>query len=375
MQVPFLELSRLNAHYKDAYLAEVDKLYDMGNLIGSAANPYNKAFEEAFAAYCGAAHCVGVSNGLDALVLALRALEIGAGDEVIVPAQTFIATWLAVSQVGATPVAVDVESRSANVDADLVELAITPQTKAIIAVHLHGYMADMKELRRIADAHGLKLIEDSAQAHGCTRDGKRAGAWGDVAAFSFYPAKNLGAFGDAGGVTTQDAALAEKIRELSNYGSKQKYLHESAGANCRLDPVQAAFLSIKLAQLDDVIARRRRIAAAYSAVIPAQEGAAPFYRMLGEVAEDSVWHNFVICCENRDATQKALTDAGIGTLVHYPLIPALQPCYVDAFGRTVAGTPVAKRNSETVLSLPVGEYMRDDEITHVVNTLKQLAGA
>ena len=320
LSVPFLELSRLNAPYKAAFLQKMDAFYDAGNLVGSAGNSFCSAFEEAFAAYCGVGYCVGLSNGLDALVLALRALDIGLGDEVIVPAQTFIATWLAVTQVGAKPVPVDIQPRTSNLDPALVEAAVTERTRCIIAVHLHGYMADMAALRLIADRHGLKLVEDAAQSHGHQRDGKRAGAWGDIAAFSFYPAKNLGAFGDAGGVVTQDASLAQAVRELSNYGSKKKYYHDSLGVNCRLDPIQAVFLLLKLEQLESILQRRRAIAEAYSAVLPSKPGDEPFYRMLHPVEDAPAWHNFVICCQDREAVQEALHAAGIGTLVHYPVI-------------------------------------------------------
>lgn len=373
MKVPFLELSRLNAPYKQEFMQRCEALYDSGFLIGSASNPDCAAFEAHFAAYCGVKHCIGVSNGLDALVLALRALGIGSGDEVIVPAQTFIATWLAVTQVGAIPVPVDVQARSANLDPTRVEAAITPATKAIIAVHLHGYTADMPALKAIADQHGLKLVEDAAQAHGQLRQGVRAGAWGNIAAFSFYPAKNLGAFGDAGGITTNDAALAQTVRELGNYGSAEKYHHTSLGMNCRLDPVHAALLDIKLTALDDVIARRRAIAARYSSVISMEPSHTPFHRMLGPVEEDSVWHNFVICCEDRTAVQEQLSDAGIGTLIHYPLVPALQECYKAEYAHTVANTPVAMENSQTALSLPIGEYLTEDEVNHVVSVLQKLA--
>ncbi|WP_175944753.1 DegT/DnrJ/EryC1/StrS family aminotransferase [Caballeronia sp. BCC1704] len=367
MNVPFLELSRLNARYKQTFFEQLDGFYDAGSLIGGK---HLADFESAFAQYCGTRHCVGVGNGLDALTLSLRALEIGEGDEVIVPAQTFVATWLAVTQVGATNVPVDVEPRSANLDASLVEAAITPRTKAIIAVHLYGATANVAQLKEICARHKLYLIEDAAQAHGDVRDGKKAGAHGDIAAFSFYPSKNLGALGDAGAVVTNSDRLAAKVRELGNYGSAVKYYHESLGTNSRLDPLHAMFLSIKLKHLDEIIEQRRRIASRYDKVVAMTPGDGPVYRLL-DPAQACVWHNYVLVCEDRESVQKRLQEAGVGTSIHYPVIPAAQQCY-ESEGLDPNATPVAKRLSEAVLSLPMGEYMTDAEIDHVCQALSAL---
>ncbi|MDR5751441.1 MULTISPECIES: DegT/DnrJ/EryC1/StrS family aminotransferase [unclassified Caballeronia] len=367
MNVPFLELSRVNAQYKQAFFTQLNGFYEAGMLIGGS---HVTDFENAFAAYCGTKHCVGVGNGLDALTLSLRALGIGPGDEVIVPAQTFVATWLSVTQVGATNVPVDVEPRSANLDAALVEAAITPRTKAIIAVHLYGATANVAELKNIASRHKLFLVEDAAQAHGDVRDGKKAGAHGDIAAFSFYPSKNLGALGDAGAVVTDSEDLAQRVRELGNYGSAAKYYHHSLGTNSRLDPLQALFLSIKLKELDQITESRRRIAARYDRIVGMEPGKGPVYRLL-DPQRNAVWHNYVLVCDDRDSVQQQLQEAGVGTSIHYPVIPAAQECYASA-GFSPGASPVALRLSQSVLSLPIGEYMTDAEIEHVCGALASL---
>lgn len=324
-----------------------------------------QAFEEEFAAYCGAKYCVGVANGLDALHLILRAMEIGAGDEVIVPANTYIATWLAVSYAGAQPVPVEPDERTYNIDPARIEAAITPRTKAILAVHLYGQTADMEPIKEIAVRHGLKVIEDAAQAHGARYKGFRAGNLGDAAGFSFYPSKNLGAFGDGGAVVTNDAALAEKVRVLRNYGSQVKYYNEVKGYNSRLDELQAALLRVNLTKLDEWNERRRQAANLY-------------LQALGETTDlrlpfvpeelEPVWHLFVVRHPKRDALQKHLAATGIGTLIHYPLPPHLQKAYLD-MGFTQGAFPLSERIAEEVLSLPMGAHMSDDEVDYVASQI------
>ena len=365
MKIPFLELSRVNAPYKDSFLKKSSKFIDDGVYIGGT---FVEQFESEFAKYCGVDFCVGVGNGLDALTLSLLALGIGPGDEVLVPAQTFVATWLSVSHIGAINVPVDVESRTANINPDLIEVAITPRTKAIIAVHLYGATADMKRLREIANRYNLHLIEDAAQAHGDTRFGKKAGGHGDIAAFSFYPSKNLGAIGDAGCIVTNSEKLASRVRELGNYGSSIKYQHNSIGFNTRLDPLQALFLSLKLVDLDEIIEKRRSIASRYDKAIASSNSHSPFIYRLLDTSIDSVWHNYIVVCEDRDSVQEQLNNAGVGTGIHYPIIPGLQSCFSSKHFINVA-TPVAENLSKSVLSLPIGEYLNDTEVDYVCDTL------
>ena len=288
--------------------------------------PEVDAFEAEYATYCGAAHCVGVANGLDALHLALRAMDVGPGDEVIVPSNTYIATWLAVSQCGATPVPVEPDERTFNIDPARIEAAITPRTRVLLPVHLYGQPANMDEILAIARKHGLKVLEDGAQAHGARYKGQRLGAHGDAVAWSFYPGKNLGAMGDGGAVTTNDPQLADRLRVLRNYGSRVKYVNEVQGYNSRLDPLQAAILRVKLAHLDEWNERRRAIAARY------QSGLAGCGLALPHVPEwaEPVWHLYVVQHPQRDALQQALNDAGVGTLIHYPIPPHRQQAYADA---------------------------------------------
>lgn len=306
-------------------------------------------FEQNFAAYCQAKYCIGVGNGLDALHLILRGYGIGAGDEVIVPAHTFIATWLAVSQAGATPVPVDVDIQSGNINAALIESAITAKTRAIIPVHLYGQPADMGAIRKIADVHGLKVIEDAAQAHGARHLGQMAGSMGDAAGFSFYPGKNLGALGDGGAVVTNDPDLAARIFQLRNYGSEAKYHHSTLGWNTRLDEMQAAFLNVKLGRLDGWNQARQIAATTYlSALSDVPDLTLP---ALSSGAE-SVWHLFVIRTPARNALQSHLAAHGIGSLVHYPVPPHLQGAYAS-MGMKKGSFPVAERWSDEALSLPL----------------------
>ncbi|MFO1431414.1 MAG: DegT/DnrJ/EryC1/StrS family aminotransferase [Candidatus Competibacteraceae bacterium] len=323
-----------------------------------------EAFEQEFAAYCETEHCVGVGNGLEALHLILRAYGIGPGDEVIVPANTYIATWLAVSYAGARPVPVEPDERTYNLDPALIEAAITPRTRAILPVHLYGQPADMDPIEAIAARHDLKVIEDAAQAHGARYKGRRVGGLGDATGFSFYPGKNLGALGDGGAVVTNDADLAKKVRVLRNYGSQVKYHNEVKGFNSRLDELQAALLRVKLPHLDDWNERRRQAARMYLEQLTDTDLGLPW---VPEWAEP-VWHLFVVRHPQRDALQQRLQQAGIGTMIHYPIPPHLQPAYAEmGFGE---GTfPVTEAIHREVLSLPMGphvELIQQDQVIQVL---------
>ncbi len=311
-----------------------------------------ETFERDFAVFTEVQHCVGVANGMDALHLALLALGVGDGDEVIVPSNTYIATWLAVSKCGAIPVPVEPDVDTYNMAPDRIEAAITPRTKVILPVHLYGQPADINQILAIAQRHHLRVLEDAAQAHGARYRGKRIGGHGDAVAWSFYPGKNLGALGDAGAVTTNDAELAERIQILRNYGSRVKYVNEVKGYNSRLDPVQAAVLSVKLKVLDEWNARREVIAAEYSSALRDSGLILPG---VPEWAKP-VWHLYVVQHPNRDILQKALTEAGIGTLIHYPIPPHLQRAYASA-GYTQGRFPIAERMAQQVLSLPIGPQL------------------
>lgn len=362
--VPFLDLGAINRRHRAAYRAALDRLLDSGRvLLGQE----TEAFETAFAAHCGVSHTVAVSNGLDALHLALRALGIGPGDEVIVPSHTFVATWLAVSHAGATPVPVEPVEGGFNLDVARVAEVLTPRTRAIIAVHLYGCPADMSALSTLAKRHGLKLVEDAAQAHGASLNGVRAGAFGDVAAFSFYPGKNLGALGDAGAVTCRDAGLAERLRLLRNYGSRVKYQHEVSGFNARIDEVQAAFLRERLSWLDSDNARRRSLARRYLDELAEVPGLT-----LPSVppGAESVWHLFVVRHPKRDALAALLRSAGIETLIHYPVPVHRQRAYR---GQAAAAfrLPIADTLAGEVLSLPMGPTLRDDQQRRVIDAVRQ----
>lgn len=321
-------------------------------------------FERAFAEYCGTKYCIGVGNGLDALVMILKALEIGHGDEVIVPSDTYIATALAVTYVGAVPVFAEPDIDTFNISPRSVENVVTEKTKAVIPVHLYGQPCDMEPIMETARKHGLKVIEDCAQAHGALYKGKRIGTFGDAAGFSFYPGKNLGALGDAGAVVTDNEELAQRIRALGNYGSDHKYHHILKGNNSRLDEMQAAFLAAKLPILDKMNAERRRIADRYLAEIKNP------WIILPEVPEYAVpvWHIFGIRCSERDRLEKYLSDAGIGTNKHYPIPIHLQECYSD-LGFREGDFPIAEEISRTELSLPMYYGMTDEEISYVISTI------
>jgi dTDP-4-amino-4,6-dideoxygalactose transaminase len=326
-----------------------------------------EAFEREFADYCGAKYCIGVGNGLEALHLILRAYDVGPGDQVIVPANTYIATWLAVSYAGATPVPLEPDEKTYNIDPTRIEAAITKRTKAILPVHLYGQPADMDPIIHIAKKYNLKVIEDAAQAHGAMHKGKKVGGLGDAAGFSFYPGKNLGAFGDAGAVTTNNSESAERIRVLRNYGSRIKYYNETKGFNSRLDPLQAAFLRVKLKSLEEWNRRRTVVAQHYLSNLGGVEGL-----ILPSVPEwaQPVWHLFVVRHARRDALMKCLTEQKIGTLIHYPVPPHLSQAYSDLNQKT-GYFPITERIADSVLSLPIGPHLNDDGIRRVIETLAE----
>lgn len=327
--------------------------------------PEVEAFEHAFAAYVGRKYCVGVNSGLDALTLAVRALGIGAGDEVLVPANTYIATVLAITANGATPVFVEPDEYF-TIDAAKIEDAITERTKAILVVHLYGQATKMDDVCRIAKAHGLHLLEDCAQSHGARFGGTMTGAFGDAGCFSFYPTKNLGAFGDAGAVVTDDAELARTLRMLRNYGSEKKYYNKLVGVNSRLDELQAALLHTKLGHLDELIAERERIAAAYLDGMHNPAVKLPKTR----ANANHVWHQFVVQTEDRDGFQQYLADHGIKTVIHYPIPPHLAECY-ESLGHKSGDYPIAEKMAKTVLSLPMFNGMREEEVQYVIETVNR----
>ncbi|MEQ1778220.1 MAG: DegT/DnrJ/EryC1/StrS family aminotransferase [Nitrosomonas sp.] len=331
--------------------------------------PEVDAFESELATYCDTSHCVGVANGLDALHLALHAMGVVPGDEVIVPSNTFIATWMAVSQCGATPVPVEPVDATFNIDPNQIEAAITPRTKAIIPVHLYGHPADLDPILAIARKHKLKVLEDAAQAHGARYKGKRIGGHGDAVAWSFYPGKNLGALGDGGAITTNDPEIADRLRMLRNYGSRVKYVNEVQGFNSRLDPIQAAVLSVKLKHLDEWNARRTKIASRYSTML-----ADTTDLILPEVPEwaSPAWHLYVIRTKKREALQSHLTEASVGTLIHYPIPPHLQQAYAGQ-GYKQGDFPIAEAMAEEVLSLPMGPHLTTEQQDKVIAALLEFS--
>ena len=362
--IPFLDL-------KAAYLELKDELDDAYQRVMASGwyilGEQVEGFEEEFAAYCGVQYCVGVSNGLDALRLILQAYEIGTGDDVIVPSNTYIATWLAVSAVGATPVPVEPDIRTHNIDPLKVEAAITSRTKAILPVHLYGQPADMDPIMELAEVHGLVVIEDAAQAHGAKYKGKSAGSLAHAAGFSFFPSKNLGAFGDGGAVTTNDSVIADKIGLLRNYGSRMKYENEFKGSNCRLDPLQAAFLSVKLKRLNAWNHRRIKLAARYWSALDGATLALP----TTPDGVEAVWHLFVIRHQERDWLQAGLSEAGIGTLIHYPIPPHIQKAYSE-LGYGAGDFPMAERMAGEVLSLPIGSHLPTEQQDYIIDVLLRL---
>lgn len=362
MKIPFLDIKATYLELKTELDEAYHRVMDSGwYLLGKEL----EAFEEEFATYCEAKYCVGVGNGLDALHLILRAMEIGPGDEVIVPSNTYIATWLAVSYAGAKPVPVEPDEKTYNINPQLIEAAITGRTKAILPVHLYGQPADMDEIHELAIRHGLKVIEDAAQAHGARYKGRRTGGLGDAAGFSFYPGKNLGAFGDGGAVVTNDARLAEKVRILRNYGSKIKYFNEVQGFNSRLDELQAAFLRVKLTKLDAWNAHRGVVASLYL------DRLADYPLItLPEVPSwvESVWHLFVIRIKERDLLAQKLREHGVETLVHYPVPPQSSQAYYNYYS-DYSGDTITATLSNQVLSLPIGIHLGSSDVETISHVL------
>lgn len=363
MNIPFLDLKAAYLELQPEIDTAITRVLDSGwYILGEEVD----SFEQEYALYCEAKHCVGVANGLDALHLALLALGVGAGDEVIVPSNTYIATWLAVSQCGATLIPVEPDAETYNIDPTRIEAAITPRTKVILPVHLYGQPADMDPILAIARKHGLKVLEDGAQAHGARYKGKRIGAHGDVVAWSFYPGKNLGAFGDGGAITTDDAEIAERIRVLRNYGSRVKYVNDVRGFNSRLDPIQAAALRVKLKVLDTWNARRAAIASHYQTGLANVGLTLPFVPEWAEPA----WHLYVVQHPQREALQNKLSEAGVGTLIHYPIPPHLQQAYESACfvnGRL----PLAEKIANNCLSLPMGPHLHLRDVEKVIYYIVQ----
>jgi dTDP-4-amino-4,6-dideoxygalactose transaminase len=363
--IPFLDLKAPHVELRDEINVAIDRVVSSGWYV---LGPEVETFESEYAAYCEASHCVSLANGLDALHLALRALEVGPGDEVIVPSNTYIATWLAVSQCGATPVPVEPVEATYNLDPALIEAAITPRTKVILPVHLYGQPADMDPILAIARKHGLRVLEDAAQAHGARYKGRRIGGHGDVVAWSFYPGKNLGALGDGGAITTNDPELADRIRVLRNYGSRVKYVNEVQGYNSRLDPIQAAVLSVKLKHLDAWNARRSRLAARYLDGLANKDILLPHVPAWGEPA----WHLFVVRHACRSVLQQQLSDAGIGSLIHYPIPPHRQQAYATA-GWPTDAFPLASRMASEVLSLPMGPQLQAEQVEKIIAAIVEMA--
>ena len=362
MNIPFLDLKAPYIELKDDLDAAYKRVMESGwYILGKEV----AAFEDEFAAYSQAKHCIGVANGLDALHLIVRGYGIGHGDEVIVPSNTYIATWLAVTHAGATPVPVEPDVNSYNIDPTRMEAAITPKTKAIMVVHLYGQTADMDSINAIAQKHGLKVIEDCAQAHGALYKGRRAGSLGDAAGFSFYPGKNLGAIGDGGAVTTSDDQLAERLKVLRNYGSQVKYHNDVVGFNSRLDELQAAFLRVKLARLDKWNEQRRETAALYMKLLADVPGL--IIPTVSQWAEP-VWHLFVVRSTVRDLLQSTLTDCGIGTMIHYPIPPHLQPAYAD-LGYKNGDFPISEAVHSSIISLPMWPGISAEAVTATCDSI------
>ena len=362
MKVPFLNLGEeyksIKDEIDDAYKKVMNSgWYILGGEVGQ--------FEREFAQYCDVNFCIGTGNGLDAIQLLLRSFEIGYGDEVIVPAHTFIATWLAVTNVGACPVPIDINEETYNIDVDLVEGAITEKTKAIIVVHLYGQPAEMNEITKIAARYKLRVIEDAAQAHGASYGGKRVGGLADAAAFSFYPVKNLGAFGDGGAITTNESGTSEKARMMANYGSSTKYEHELLGVNSRLDELQAAFLRIKLKKMEKWNQSRREIAKAYKNGITNRNVILP----KSEKEAGPVWHLFVIRHRRRDQLQDYLRKKEVQTLIHYPIPPHMSKAYGEMMKHRKF--PVTEAISKEILSLPMSPFLKVNELDFITDQINK----
>lgn len=360
MKIPYLNLSRIHEPIRSQLDAAYRSVTDNEWYIQGE---YCDKVEKAFASYCGVKECVGAGNGLDALRLILLGLGVGAGDEVIVPANTFIASVLAVSYVGAVPVLVDADPQTYLLNADLIEEHITERTKAIMAVHLYGRLCEMDKICRIAREHGLYVIEDAAQAHGASLHGKKAGSFGDAAGFSFYPGKNLGALGDGGAVTTNNVELARKIRALGNYGAFERYHHIYQGCNSRLDELQAAFLLAKLSYLDSWNEERRKVAVKYLEGIKNEKIRLP--KVDTHCLEDHVFHIFPVLCESRDDLQAYLAQKGIGTNIHYPIPIPMQGAYQEQ-NWDMSEYSVTETICAQELSLPLYPGMKEEEIAYVI---------
>ncbi len=369
--ISFLDLKEVNAQYESELKDSFSRILKSGWYI--AGNELSE-FEKQFSAYCGTKHAIGVANGLDALILTLRAWkELGKlkdGDEVIVQANTYIASVLAITENNLIPVLVEPNSETYNLSAESILAAITSRTKAILPVHLYGQISPMDEIIEIAKAHKLLILEDCAQSHGALLNGKKAGAWGDAAGFSFYPGKNLGALGDAGAITTNDDELADALKALRNYGSHKKYENLYQGVNSRLDELQAALLAVKLKYLDETNRRRQEIAKAYCSGIINELISLPY---LPEHTSEHVWHLFVIQCDNRDKLQKFLSEKGIQTLIHYPTPPHLQHAYLE-LGLIEGSLPITESIHKKVLSLPMGPTLSDTEVQEVITALNEYLG-
>lgn len=367
MKVPFLELKPTYDELRAEFDAAYHRVMDSGwYLLGQEL----EAFEMEYADYCGVRYCVGVANGLDALHLSLRAAGIGPGDEVIVPSHTYIATWLAVTHSGATPVPVEASWDTMNIAPHLIEAAITSRTKAILPVHLYGQTVDMQPIMSMAEAHHLLVLEDAAQAQGARCRGQRVGNLGHIAAHSFYPGKNLGAFADAGAVTTNDPDLADRVRVLRNYGSRVKYHNEVAGYNSRLEELQAAFLRAKLKYLDEWNDRRSKIAALYLKELAPLTLMSPNFELPSVPSwAEPVWHLFVVRHPQRDELQRHLSNRGIGTLIHYPIAVHRSQAYPDF---SVRNFPIAEKLAGSVLSIPIGPQLAEQSVLEVVGALTEI---
>jgi dTDP-4-amino-4,6-dideoxygalactose transaminase len=361
MKVPFLELGPTYAELKPELDAAYHRVMDSGwYLLGKEL----EAFESEYAGYCGSLHCVGVANGLDALHLSLLACGVGPADEVIVPSHTYIATWLAITHAGATPVPVEPDPDTMNIDPSRIAEALTPRTKVILPVHLYGQPAEMKPIMELAESRGLYVLEDAAQAQGAKYQDKCVGNLGHIAAHSFYPGKNLGAFADAGAVTTSHPDLADRVRVLRNYGSRIKYHNEVRGFNSRMDELQAAVLRVKLRHLDDWNHRRTILANDYLKLLSSHDLVLPAVHRDCE----PVWHLFVIRTEKRDKVQAALGSGGVGTLIHYPIPVHLSQAYPEFHHLKF---PLAEKLAQQVLSLPIGPHLDPSSVTEVAEALRR----
>lgn len=364
--VPFLDLKAIQMTQREELRAAFDRVLDSGwYILGQEV----AKFEAEYAAWCEADHCIGVANGLDALTLALRAMGVDEGDEVIVPSNTYIATWLAVSHIGAVPVPVEPDANTFNLDPSLIEAAITPRTKVILPVHLYGQAAEMGPIVAIARKHGLRVLEDGAQAHGARVQGRRIGAHGNAVAWSFYPGKNLGALGDGGAITTSDPEIADRLRVLRNYGSRVKYHNEVIGYNSRLDELQAALLRAKLPALQAQNERRAEIAQAYLQGLAGLGLSLPFV----PPGHEPVWHLFVVRHPQRDALAQGLSALGVHTMIHYPIAPHLQPAYAS-LGMKPGSLPISEAMHAQVLSLPMGPTQTDAQTDQVIAAVREVAG-